>query len=300
MNITDGLDMEKIQRLVGTIEKEHLHHVDCYVGENVGIFVPVTGPCYYAVTPLHTHPAYMFVLTFNDQTALKIGGQIIVQKQGELSALSPGIAHHEIFSEQPPRYAAVFINKDFFEAELSQYPVGRAKVFYGESYEPLPLMLPTLKEFMLEIDNKIPGYESLIHAMSLKICHTIIRSLFKFEYKQDKVSSRLEIDKTIEYMHSNLSKKIKVEELAKAAGMSPSHYAKLFKNETGFSCINYLNQIRLEKARKMLLKDNLPITQVALECGFGSPSYLSACFFKQHGISPSDYQKEFNKHSISK
>lgn len=36
-------------------------NVDCYVGESVGIFMPVSGPCYFAVSPEHTHPSYMFI-----------------------------------------------------------------------------------------------------------------------------------------------------------------------------------------------------------------------------------------------
>lgn len=53
-------DLDKIQKLVGDITDEDLKHVDCSVSDVLGIFVPSTGYCKYAVTPNHTHPGEVF------------------------------------------------------------------------------------------------------------------------------------------------------------------------------------------------------------------------------------------------
>jgi AraC-like DNA-binding protein len=288
-------DLKKIRKLVGTITKEQLRYVDSFTGDHIGIFMPVGGPCFYALTPMHSHPSYMFVLPFNDQTSVNIDGRTITAKHGKLFALSPDIVHHEAPSDYPPRYIAVFIDKGFFEKQLSQYPIKQGTVFHGESYDVAPNLLPLLKRFMIEIDNKMPGSETVLNALSLEICHSIIRSIFVFAPANDRISSRMEIDRVIEFLHSNLDKKITVEEMAKIAYMSPSHFARVFKQEIGKSPVDYLNQIRMERAKKLLLAGDKSTTEIALECGFNSPSYLSACFQRKYRMPPSEYQKNLKR-----
>ncbi|WML34372.1 AraC family transcriptional regulator [Clostridium sp. OS1-26] len=101
-------------------------------------------------------------------------------------------------------------------------------------------------------------------------------------------------------MHSNLHKKITVEDLAKIANMSPSYYVRTFKKETGQSSIGYLNQIRLERVKRLLLEGDKAITEIALECGFSSSAYLSSSFYNKFKISPTDYRNLLKKGDISK
>jgi AraC-like DNA-binding protein len=293
-------DLEKIRKLVGKISKEQLRYVDCFIGEGIGLFMPVGGACFYALTPQHSHPSYMFILPFNDQTSLKIDEKLITATPGKIFALSPDILHHEVPSDSPPRYIAIFINKEFFENQLCRYPVKQDNSFRGDSYEMSPNLLLLLKKFMIETDNKMPGYETVLHALSLEICHSIIRSIFQFAPANDRISSRMEIDRVIEYLHSNIDKKISVKEMAKIAHMSTSHFSRIFKKETGNSPMDYLNRIRMARVKKLLLAGDRSITEIALECGFNSPAYLSACFYRKYKMSPSDYQKGLKKGQISK
>ncbi|OPY59256.1 MAG: HTH-type transcriptional regulator ChbR [Pelotomaculum sp. PtaU1.Bin065] len=293
-------ELIKIQRLVGPVEQGQLIHVDCFAGEKVGVFMPVTGPCYYAISPRHKHPSYMFTLAINDRTALKIGEDIIQSPQGEILALSPGIPHHEVYYGQHPRYVAILIDKDFFQEQLLAYPVTQNIVFCGAVYECLPALLSRLKDFMIEIDEKMPGFEVVVKALSIEICHLIIRSIFNINGKKDRIKHRFEIDKTIDYMHSNLWRKISVGRLAGIANMSPSHYARIFKRETGQTPISYLNHIRMDRVKKLLLEGEKSIAAIACECGFNSAAYLSSCFYKLYKMSPSDYQKGLEKGSIPK
>lgn len=288
-------NLKEIRRLVGTITKEQLRYVDSFMGDHIGIFMPVGGPCYYALTPLHSHPSYMFVLPFDDQTSINIDGKIITAKHGKLFSLSPNIVHHECPSDYPPRYIAIFIDKGCFEKQLSQYQIKQDILFHGESYDVAQNLLPLLKRFMIEANNKMSGSEAILHGLSLEICHSIIRGIFNFINDNDRVSSRMEIDRVIEFLHSNLDKKITVEEMAKIACISLSHFARIFKQEIGKSPVGYLNQIRMERAKKLLLAGDKSVTEIALECGFNSPSYLSACFYKKYKITPSEYQKSLKR-----
>jgi len=83
-----------------------------------------------------------------------------------------------------------------------------------------------------------------------------------------------------------------VEELAKEAGMSTSHFFRRLKQLTGQVPNVYLRNFRLQKAAEMLKANkNLSANEVMFEIGIESPSYFSTSFKKLHGVSPSDFIK---------
>ncbi|MBI5205555.1 MAG: helix-turn-helix transcriptional regulator [Nitrospirae bacterium] len=285
-------ELGKVRRLVGRITKKQMRYVDSFVADDVGLFMPVGGACFYALTPEHTHPAYMFILHFNEQTAVKLDGRIRAAQSGKMFALSPEIAHQELPSDSPPRYIAILIERKFFENQIRQYPVNEKIFLRGEFYDANDTLLPLLKRFMIETDNKVAGSEAVLYGLSLEICHSIIRSILDLKPVNDRISSRIEIDRVIEHIHAVLGEKITIEKMAKIACMSPSHFSRIFKQETGISPMDYLNRIRMDRAKKLLLAGDKSITEIAIECGFGSSSYLSACFYKRFKISPSLYCKK--------
>lgn len=291
-------NLETIEKLLGHFKKEELKNTDSFISDRIAIFIPILDFCEYAVKSMHSHPSYHFILAFNDQIEIKIGSKNVLTEPKKLLIIPPNMHHKEIIKNNFLRYIAIFIDKDFFEEQLHQYSM---KEFNDYDFVKIPSDFFTIiKEFMIEVNNKIPGWESLTYANDLRICHYIIRSIMKLKIHKEKIKHRLEVDETIEYMHSNMGKKITINELAGIAHMSPSYYNKTFKKEMGQSSINYLNQIRLERVKRLLLQEDKSITEIALECGFNSLSYLSASFYNKFKISPTDYRKLFKKDYISK
>lgn len=282
----------KIRKLVGNVTKEQLRYVDCFVGERIGLFMPVGGACLYAVTPLHSHPAYMFVLHFDESTSMRLDKRIITGRPGTFLALSPDIPHQELPSDSPPRYIAVLIDKVFFDEQIRQYPSGNDVTFHGECFSAPPSLLTCLKRFMLEADADMPGRDRLLNAIGSEIIHILIRRVLDITSGDDRISSRIEINRVIEFMHSNPGADITVKSLAEIACMSTSHFFRVFRDEIGQPPMDYLAGVRMSRVKKLLLAGDKSITEIALECGFKSSSYLSACFRKKFGISPSGYCKK--------
>ncbi len=79
---------------------------------------------------------------------------------------------------------------------------------------------------------------------------------------------------------------ITVTGLARASGLSPSHFAHLFREQTGVTPIQYLETIRMEKAQMLLLRSDLRIQEVATRVGFDDPFYFSTRFRRRFGCSP--------------
>ena len=94
------------------------------------------------------------------------------------------------------------------------------------------------------------------------------------------------IKDVIEYIHQHSAENISVEEMAKNAYMSASYFSKVFRKITAFSPYDYLLNIRLGKAKELLLKTNLSISEIAYQTGFNSTSNFIYFFKKETGISP--------------
>lgn len=295
MNLT-AKDMKSIQDLVGSgITEDNLKHVDVYVSKNLGIFIPSTGFCEYAIKHNHTHPGYSFIIFFSEnQNMIDIKIQV-PENYYLISAMSPEIGHEEKISDNFNRYIAVFIDKDFFDEQYAIYDSNKPKIYFWDQFIIKKGFLSFIKKFMNEYEESYLGKDELLNSLSIIIAHEFIRSILSLDIIKDISIKKDEIQVSINYMNQHFGEKITIEFLSKLTNMSESNFNRTFKRETGVSPIEYLINIRLKKAKKLLREKNINITEISLKCGFYSLSHFSSCFAKQFGISPSDYQSYFNK-----
>lgn len=93
------------------------------------------------------------------------------------------------------------------------------------------------------------------------------------------------------YIFSHLNESLTVGKLAESVHMSPSHFSRVFKQQTGFSPYDYVLICRLNRAKEYLKKTDMPISQIAFEIGFNSESNFIYFFTAQAGISPRKFRK---------
>lgn len=118
------------------------------------------------------------------------------------------------------------------------------------------------------------------------IMHRFISSSFDFtQVKHSDV-----VYKVMEYVRRNFSRKISLDDIAGEVYLSRSYLSSLFKEETGQSLFAYINHVRIEKSKQMLLDDTASLADVANLCGFEDQSYFTKVFKKAVGISPKKYR----------
>ncbi|PWB32417.1 AraC family transcriptional regulator [Pseudomonas sp. SDI] len=93
-----------------------------------------------------------------------------------------------------------------------------------------------------------------------------------------------------ELLDSRLAYPPSLEELATAVGLSPFHFARVFRQATGLPPHAWLKQRRLRRARELLKRDCAPFT-VAFELGFSDQSHLNRQFKQAYGVTPGEYRK---------
>ncbi len=98
--------------------------------------------------------------------------------------------------------------------------------------------------------------------------------------------------RAIEHIHRHLDRDLKLLDIAAVVGMSQSHFSRLFKQALGISLRQYIIQQRIERA-KYLLKQNLslPISEIALQCGFANQSHFTKSFRQSTGLTPKAYRE---------
>lgn len=106
------------------------------------------------------------------------------------------------------------------------------------------------------------------------------------------------LQQAIDYIRENFREKICVEDLARAGKISKRECYRLFKRQTGISPAAYVTQYRLQKAQRLLCETEKSVTEVALECGFGSSSYFAKVFGRTYGMAPREYRREAEKNSV--
>lgn len=93
----------------------------------------------------------------------------------------------------------------------------------------------------------------------------------------------------VEYIETGYQKKIDLETLADISGYSVSHFGRIFKELYGMSPLDYVNHVRVNKAKNMLRTEMFTLAEVAEECGFANVYYFSRVFKQISGITPKKY-----------
>jgi len=108
--------------------------------------------------------------------------------------------------------------------------------------------------------------------------------------KQRTTGQRLNSDAVIEYMRSRISEPVRLEEFAREAGLSVSHFSELFREQVHQSPLSYFTQLKIRTACRLLDLSGKSIKVVAMETGYSDPYYFSRVFKKVMGISPEKYR----------
>ncbi len=89
-----------------------------------------------------------------------------------------------------------------------------------------------------------------------------------------------------EHIEAHLDQELSLERLAGVAGASVSHFKMLFKRATGVPVHEYVVRRRVERAKTLLLRGELPASQIALEAGFSHQSHMARCMRRVLGVTP--------------
>lgn len=98
--------------------------------------------------------------------------------------------------------------------------------------------------------------------------------------------------RTVEFIHTNLTRNLALEDIAQASGLSPYHFSRLFKRSTGIGPHGYVMSARVARAKELLSYSERTIADVALDAGFADQSHFTDVFRKRTGTTPKLYRQQ--------
>jgi two-component system, response regulator YesN len=120
------------------------------------------------------------------------------------------------------------------------------------------------------------------------------KSLCSFLSNKGNVYNNKVISKAKKFVIENVSKSISLQEVANTLCISPGYFSTIFKQSAGMNFIDYVTEVRIEKAKKLLKESNLKIYEIAHMTGYDNAYYSSKVFKKTTGITPKEFVMKTN------
>lgn len=252
--------------------------------------------------PVHWHEEFEITLVRSGSCTYQIDLTPFPIRKGDFLLLPPGMLHGT--GERP---GPDFITDSFvfrLDMLMSQIPDScttqfltplsdgrlRFPVHLSGDSEAAQLLLQPFEQICRIFTEKPSGYELEIKAVLFHLFF-LLRMHVPFQHQPQKHAEITDKLKTVlQFIHENYQQTVTIRELADLCHFSEYHFMRFFKRHMNMTCIEYLNQYRLEVAAGQLAQTSLPVTSIALECGFNNISYFNRVFRKKFGITPKEYR----------
>jgi AraC-like DNA-binding protein/ligand-binding sensor protein len=150
--------------------------------------------------------------------------------------------------------------------------------------------IESLKEGHLEIAvvplNRYAGIVDLVKVFAAQLEEHINRIML-MKLREEPVAVR----KAKQFIVENLGERLTLEKVASHAGMSESHFCRVFKEAVGMILTEFIGRLRIESAKRLLLNCSLRVTEIAFQVGFNSLSQFNRSFLRYVGEPPSAYRE---------
>ena len=232
---------------------------------------------------IEKRPYYCFIFVLHGSLTFISKNEEATANAGEILVINKGEDYNVIYNRDQSSGEVYFfiVEFDLLDKDLS-FLKRVNKVKYPDFY--------------LDICKELESNSSFFHITqgghlikSKALLYEMIYNLFKENYKQRFSASEENLEKAKNYIDANLKEKLTLEKLASIAGYSVPYFKRAFKKFYKIPPGEYINELRINKAKVMLASKTYTITEIANECGFSSESYFSHAFKNAVGVSPKQY-----------
>ena len=206
-----------------------------------------------------------------------INGNLYPIQKGAMRFMRPG---DKVKSIPPYRCYTVFFHMGKGELYQNEFLDGIFEFFRGSRQQE-----DMMKKIVDLFHSQTPGDTAMQIALLLELlyqCYHIVHP--RRGYSRP-------VEACITYMQEHLKENITLKSLGKFTGYTPLHVRRLFEKDVMSSPHEYLRRLRMAKARKLLAETNLPISRIAVECGYSSESHFQMLFKEVNDCSPGTYRR---------
>jgi AraC-like DNA-binding protein len=256
----------------------------------------------------HFHPEYQLFVVLEGRGTRFVGDNIKPFKEGDMVFTGPNLPHfwrndQAYFDRKnhlSTRGIVIYFQENFLgDAILKKEEMEKIHQLFLKSGYGLEIRGQTNQQvtrLMHELLS-LNGVASLIGLLEIldilahsTECDPIAHSGYINQYKENEKDR---MGKVYEYVTKHFNQKITLEEVAALANMTPTSFSRYFKSRVNKSFSEFLGEIRIDHACKLLHEEQINISQIGYECGFPTLSNFNKQFKEITGKTPLKYRKEY-------
>ncbi len=259
--------------------------------------------------PWHFHSQYEIIYVKESTGLCFVGDCIEKFNAGDLILFGTNLPHYMLSDDKymnnhdlRVKGTIIQFEKDFMSYSIDHYPQFlQIKNFLKQSERGFFYRQVNDKQIVtiLERFPELKGFEQittllqLLQLLALQKDKQLMASPMYQEVFPTFGNKRIE--KIISFINNNYTRDISLIEIASMAAMNPSAFCRYFKENTGKTYIEYVTDMRIGYACKLLMLKKTTISQVCFECGFESLSHFNRTFKEMTSLTPSQYRLQFFK-----
>ncbi len=255
----------------------------------------------------HWHEHMQLFSIISGSAVLECGGRRFQAEAGDIAVINSNELHYLKSLSDDLRLYVVRVDLPFLfsnQVDLCQTkflaPLSQNRITFCNLIRNDKQVSECVSEIIQEYSSQDLGYElavkSSIYQLIVLLLRGHVEKVLSPKGFSAKINGLKRFDAVLQYISAHYTEKISVNKLAEKSNITVYHFCRLFKQITGKTMTDYLNEFRLEKSADYLKKNELNITEIALKCGFDSVNYYSRLFRRHYHVSPT----KFRKNSIGK
>ena len=161
---------------------------------------------------------------------------------------------------------------------------------------------PILRACMLRLANRVPEHDGNHHHEMDEVARRLVLRLVRLSgggtpdwHDDASVFDQRTLRHLVEHVDAHLKVAPSLDELARRVGLSPSHFARKFRQSTGLSLHRFVNRRRICASLELLKDQSVSLAHAALDLGFSSQSHFTRLFSDLTSMTPARYQKQFKR-----
>lgn len=262
----------------------------------------VRGPDY--GTRWHFHPEYQLTLAIRSSGHRVVGDNIGTLVDGDIVLIGANLPH--VWHQDPGakgrevdaiivRFDDSFLGRDFFALPEVE-PVRQLLQRAARGLEVRGTTRATVAEHMRRLAQS-DGLSRIIELLAILNAlagSDELKTLASASYEpQLESADQGRMERVVDFIHSHLTDEIDRQRLAKLAHLSLGAFSRFFHSRTGKTVPEYVNEVRIGRACRMLAEDAGNITDIAMDCGYRNLANFNRRFREVVGTTPSAYRQKF-------
>ena len=246
------------------------------------------------ISDFHVHSWFDISFVMKGSVTYEIGGNIHSVSEGEVVVVSPGQPHKEICDSRT-HFEVLFVCINFLRDGCAFNIAEHLGIPEVTRISNLREIFEIFEDILNEVTYRSEGYLLKINAQILNLLVAICRNRTGTAGKIDSIRQisnlrKKKISEEIkEYMGSCYNRRISLDDLSKKFYLSPQYISSLFKQHTGYTPIEFLNRVRITKAKELFQSGRDNIGEVAESVGIGDIHYFYKVFRQFEKKTPAQY-----------